>query len=68
MRSLMVFFQRVFAFGFVVMLLVSGLVYVSNDGPSIELAQAVGLLLLFLGLLLITERRMTGRWFRWSRR
>ncbi|MER6847722.1 hypothetical protein AB0A81_25650 [Streptomyces flaveolus] len=66
--GLMVFFQRVFVLGFVVMMLVSGLMYVAHDGPSVELAQSVALLALFLGLLLVTERRMTGRWFRWSRR
>ncbi|MEU3640940.1 hypothetical protein AB0H23_32545 [Streptomyces albogriseolus] len=68
MRRLMVFFQGVLALGFIVMLLVTGLMYVAHDGPSVELAQSVGLLLLFLGLLLVTERRTTGRWFRWSRR
>ncbi|MFF8618635.1 hypothetical protein [Streptomyces sp. NPDC015350] len=68
MRSLMVFFQGVFVLGFVVMTLVTGLMYVAHDGPSVELAQSVGLLMLFLGLLLVTERWMTGRWFRWSRR
>ncbi|MFE1781099.1 hypothetical protein ACFW9F_00530 [Streptomyces sp. NPDC059506] len=68
MRTLMVFLQGVFALGFVVMLLVSGLMYVRHNGLSIELAQAVGLLALFLGLLLATGRQMTGRWFRWSRR
>ncbi|GAA2720404.1 MULTISPECIES: hypothetical protein [Streptomyces] len=67
MRGLMVFFQGVFALGFVVMVLVTGM-YVAYDGPSVELAQSVGLLVLFLGLLSVTERWMTGRWFRWSRR
>ncbi|MEV7691568.1 hypothetical protein ACFW1F_18345 [Streptomyces bungoensis] len=42
--------------------------YVAHHGPSIELAQSVGLLVLFLGLLLVTERQTTGRWCRWSRR
>ncbi|MET9107626.1 hypothetical protein [Streptomyces zhihengii] len=68
MRSLMMYLQGVFALGFVVMLLVSGLMYVRHDGLSIELGQAVGLLILFLGLLLATGRQMTGRWFTWSRR
>ncbi|MFH8257624.1 hypothetical protein [Streptomyces roseolus] len=66
MRLLMVFFQGVLGLGFVVMSLVSGLMWVRHDGPSVELAQSVGLLILFLGLLLVTGRGMTGRWFRWS--
>ncbi|MFJ9580666.1 hypothetical protein ACIRQF_30285 [Streptomyces sp. NPDC101191] len=68
MRRLTVFFQGVLTLGVVVMLLVSCLMLVAHGGPSIELAQAVGLLALFLVLLLVTERRTTGRWFRWSRR
>lgn len=68
MRSLMVFFQGVCTLGFVVMLLASGLLYVAHDGLGIEPAQSVGLLVLFLGLLLVTERQTTGRWCRWSRR
>ncbi|MCX4681426.1 hypothetical protein OG413_40220 [Streptomyces sp. NBC_01433] len=68
MRRLTVFFQGVFALGFVVMMLVSGLTLVAHDGLSVELAQSLGLLVLFLGLLLVTERLSTGRWFRWSRR
>ncbi|WP_331732852.1 hypothetical protein OG613_48785 (plasmid) [Streptomyces sp. NBC_00015] len=67
MRSLTVFAQGVLTLGVVVMMLVSGLMVVSR-GVSLELAQAVGLLALFLGLLLVIERRTTGRWFRWSRR
>ncbi|MFD8897599.1 hypothetical protein [Streptomyces ardesiacus] len=67
MRGLTVFFQGVLTLGVVVMMLVSGLVVVSR-GVSVELAQSLGLLALFLGLLLVTERRMTGRWFRWSGR
>ncbi|MEU6290228.1 hypothetical protein [Streptomyces sp. NPDC046988] len=68
MWRLMVFFQGVLGFGVVVMSLVSGLMVLRHDGPSTELAQSVGLLVLLLGLLLVTGRRMTGRWFRWSRR
>lgn len=67
MRGLTVFFQGVLTLGVVIMMLVSGLVVVSR-GVSIELAQSLGLLALFFGLLLLTERRMTGRWFRWSGR
>ncbi|MCQ1577220.1 MULTISPECIES: hypothetical protein [Streptomyces] len=67
MRGLTVFFQGVLTLGVVVMMLVSGLVVVSR-GVSVELAQSLGLLALFFGLLLVTERRMTGRWFRWSGR
>ncbi|MEU7028824.1 hypothetical protein AB0A60_19305 [Streptomyces sp. NPDC046275] len=68
MWRLMVFFQAVFGLGFVVMSLVSGLMLVRHGGPSVELAQSLGLLVLFLALLLVTGRQMTGRWFRWSRR
>ncbi|MFI0813445.1 hypothetical protein [Streptomyces echinatus] len=68
MWRLMVFFQAVLGLGAVVMSLVTGLMVVRHDGPSVELAQSVGLLVLLLGLLLATGRRMTGRWFRWSRR
>ena len=68
MRRLTVFFQGVLTLGIVIMMLVSGLMLVAHDGPSVELAQALGLLVLFLGLLMVTERRTTGRWFRWSRR
>ncbi|MFI5864597.1 hypothetical protein [Streptomyces sp. NPDC051546] len=67
MRRLMVFFQGVFALGFVVMALVSGLMFIRHDGPSRELFQALGLLAGFLVLLMVTGRQMTGRWFRWSR-
>ncbi|MFF7953932.1 hypothetical protein [Streptomyces griseorubiginosus] len=68
MRRLTVFFQVVLTLGVVVMLLVSCLVLVAHGGPSVELAQAVGLLVLCFVLLLVTEHRTTGRWFRWSRR
>ncbi|MYS33655.1 hypothetical protein K388_05997 [Streptomyces sp. KhCrAH-43] len=68
MWRLMVFFQGVLGLGVVVMSLVSGLMVLRHDGPSTELAQSVGLLVLLLGLLLVTGRRMTGRWFIWSRR
>ncbi|MFB6984528.1 hypothetical protein [Streptomyces sp. NPDC056304] len=67
MRRLMVFLQGVFALGFVVMALVSGLMFIRHDGLSLELFQALGLLALFLALLMVTGRQMTGRWFRWSR-
>ncbi|MFI1700409.1 hypothetical protein ACH419_31130 [Streptomyces bobili] len=67
MRSLTVLVQGVLTLGVVVMMLVSGLMVVSR-GVSLELAQAVGLLALFLGLLLVIERGTTGRWSRWSRR
>ena len=68
MRSLTMFFQGVLTLGVIVMMLVSGLLLVAHDGPSLKLAQPLGLLVLFLGLLLVTERLTTGRWFRWSRR
>ncbi|MGW3387328.1 hypothetical protein [Streptomyces cinereoruber] len=68
MWRLMVFFQAVLGFGVVVMSLVSGLMVVRYGGPSVELAQSLGLLVLFLALLLVTGRQMTGRWFTWSRR
>ncbi|MCX4826887.1 hypothetical protein OG883_45455 [Streptomyces sp. NBC_01142] len=68
MRRLTVFFQGVFALGFVIMMLVSGLMLLAHDGLSVELTQSLGLLALFLGLLLVTERLSTGRWSRWSRR
>ncbi|WP_435059287.1 hypothetical protein [Streptomyces sp. bgisy060] len=67
MWRLMVFLQGVLGLGVVVMSLVSGLMVVRHNGPSLELAQSVGLLVLLLGLLLVTGRWMTGRWFRWSR-
>ncbi|MFD6465396.1 hypothetical protein [Streptomyces goshikiensis] len=46
----------------------SGLLAYGHRGMSIELAQTLGLLLLCLALLLVTERLTTGRWTRWSRR
>ncbi|MFI9772752.1 hypothetical protein ACIHJG_38830 [Streptomyces sp. NPDC052415] len=67
MRGLTVFLQGVLTLAVVIMMLVTGLVVLSR-GVSVELAQSLGLLALFLGLLLVTERRMTGRWFRWSGR
>jgi hypothetical protein len=63
MRGLTVFFQGILTLGVVIMMLVSGLMVVSR-GVSVELAQSLGLLALFLGLLLVTERRMTGHWGR----
>ncbi|MFD5079652.1 hypothetical protein [Streptomyces sp. NPDC058371] len=68
MRALTVLFQVVLTLGAVVMLLASGILLVAHDGPSVELAKALGLLVMFLALLLITERLTTGRWTRWSRR
>ncbi|MGZ2358451.1 hypothetical protein LRE75_17395 [Streptomyces sp. 372A] len=68
MLRLLVFIESVLGFGIVIMSLVSGLMVLRHDGPSAELAHSVSLLALFLGLLLVTERAMTGRWFRWSRR
>jgi hypothetical protein len=67
MRSLTVFVQRVLTLGVVIMMLVSCLMLFAHDGLSVELAQSLGLLALFLGPLLVIERRTTGRWFRWSR-
>jgi hypothetical protein len=67
MRSLTVFVQGVLTLGVVIMTLVSGLMLVAHDGLSVELAQSLGLLALFLGLLLVIQRGTTGRWFRWSR-
>ncbi|MET7489843.1 hypothetical protein [Streptomyces sp. NPDC005538] len=67
MWRLTVFVQGVLTLGVVIMMLVSCLMVVSR-GVSVELAQSLGLLALFLGLLLVIERRTTGRWFRWSRR
>lgn len=68
MRALTVLFQFVLALGVVITMMASGLVLLAHGGPSVELAKAVGLLFLFLALLLVTERRTTGRWFRWSGR
>lgn len=68
MWRLTVFVQGVLTLCVVIMLLVSCLMLVAHDGLSVELAQSLGLLGLFLGLLLVIERRTTGRWFRWSRR
>jgi hypothetical protein len=67
MWRLTVFVQGVLTLGVAIMMLVSCLMVVSR-GASVELAQSLGLLALFLGLLLVIERRTTGRWFRWSRR
>jgi hypothetical protein len=67
MRSLTVFVQVVLTLGVVIMTLVSGLMLVAHDGLSVELAQSLGLLALFLGLLLVIQRGTTGHWFRWSR-
>jgi hypothetical protein len=39
-----------------------------GGGSGVVLAEAFGLLAVFLGLLLITERATTGRWTRWSHR
>ncbi|MFE7649907.1 hypothetical protein [Streptomyces phaeoluteigriseus] len=68
MRALTVFFQFLLTLGVVVMSLASGLVFVAHDGPSVELAKALGLLALFFALLLVTGSWTTGRWLRWSRR
>ncbi|RNG32185.1 hypothetical protein EEJ42_08140 [Streptomyces botrytidirepellens] len=68
MRRLTVFVQGILAFGVGIMMLVSCLMAAAHGGLSVEVAQSVGLLALFLGLLLIIERRTTGRWHRWSRR
>lgn len=68
MRALTVFFQGVLTLGIVIMTMASGIVLVAHQGPSVELAKALGLLVLFLAPLLVTERLTTGRWFRWSRR
>ncbi|MFI6283006.1 hypothetical protein [Streptomyces sp. NPDC050988] len=67
MWRLTVFVQGVLTLGVAIMMLVTCLMVVSR-GASVELAQSLGLLALFLGLLLVIERRTTGRWFRWSRR
>ncbi|MFF3957505.1 hypothetical protein ACFYY1_30470 [Streptomyces sp. NPDC001890] len=68
MRPLTVFFQRLLVLGVVTMMLVSVLMLLAHDGLSVEFAQSLALLILFLGLLLVTERLSTGRWTRWSRR
>ncbi|MGW6145562.1 hypothetical protein [Streptomyces sp. NPDC055140] len=64
MWRLTVFIQAVLAFWVVVMMLLSGLMLFTHKG---DLSQALGWLALSLGLLLVTERLSTGRWFRWSR-
>ncbi|MFB7836159.1 hypothetical protein [Streptomyces sp. NPDC056056] len=68
LRSLARFLQFVLVLAFVVLALVSGLLAYGHRGMSTELAQTLGLLLLCLVLLLVTERLTTGRWTRWSRR
>ncbi|MEV4872831.1 hypothetical protein [Streptomyces syringium] len=68
MRALTVFFQFVLTLSFITMMMASGIVLVAHGGPSVELAKAIGLLALSLALLLVIERRTTGRWVRWSRR
>lgn len=68
MRALTVFIQFVLTLVVVIMMLASGIVLVAHGGLSIELAEAVGVLLLAIALLLAIERRTTGRWSRWSRR
>lgn len=68
MRDLKVFVQFVLSLCIIIMMLTSGILLVGHGGPSVDLAKAVGLLILFLLLLLAIERRTTGRWFRWSRR
>ncbi|WP_327309800.1 hypothetical protein OG730_41695 (plasmid) [Streptomyces sp. NBC_01298] len=68
LRSLAAFLQFVLVLAFVVLALVSGLLAYKHRGMSTELAQALGLLLSCLALLLVTERLTTGRWTRWSRR
>jgi hypothetical protein len=67
MQALTVFFQFVLTLGVVTMTMASGIVLLAHGGPSVELAKAVGLLVLLLALLLAIERRTTGRWVRWSR-
>jgi hypothetical protein len=68
MRALMVFFQFVLLLLSLIMALASGVLFVSHGGPSLEFAKALALFVVFIGLLLVTERLSTGRWFRWSRR
>ncbi|MFE9250845.1 hypothetical protein [Streptomyces sp. NPDC007088] len=68
MRPLTVFFQFVLTLVVIVMMMASGVVLVAHRGPSTELAVAVGILLLAFALLLVIERRTTGRWSRWPRR
>ncbi|WP_225637432.1 hypothetical protein [Streptomyces solaniscabiei] len=67
MRALTVFFQFVLTLGVVITVLAGGLLLV-NGSSILEFGKALGLLALFLALLLVIERRTTGRWFRWSRR
>ncbi|MFF1678360.1 hypothetical protein ACFVYG_20265 [Streptomyces sp. NPDC058256] len=66
-RALRVFCQFALTLLILTTVLASGVLFVAHDGPSVELAEALGLLAVFIGLLLITERLSTGRWHRWSR-
>lgn len=68
MRALTMLFMLVLTLGILIMVLASGILLIAHGGPSIELAKALGCLGLLLAILLIIERRTTGRWFRWSRR
>ncbi|MFD4243712.1 hypothetical protein ACFWP3_19255 [Streptomyces sp. NPDC058525] len=68
LRSLVVLLQVVLVLAFIVLALTSAFLAYKHPGMSTELAQALGLLLGCLALLFITERLMTGRWTRWSRR
>ncbi|MEU6070532.1 hypothetical protein ABZ864_40360 [Streptomyces sp. NPDC047082] len=43
-------------------------VFIARQGMSVQLVQTLGLFVACLGLLAVTERLTTGRWFRWSRR
>ena len=67
LRPLVVFFAYVLTLAVVVLFLASGVLAVSHRGLSVELFQALALLVLCLALLMACNRFLTGQWHRWSR-
>ncbi|MFC9957607.1 hypothetical protein ACFVIB_09675 [Streptomyces nigra] len=67
LRPLVKFFAGVLTLATVVLFLASGLLVVSHQGLSVEVFQALALLVLCLALLMACNRFLTGQWHRWSR-
>lgn len=68
LRPLIVFFARVLTLAIVVLSLACWFLAVSHRGPSVDLFEALTLLVLCFALLMGCNRLLTGRWHRWSRR
>ncbi|MEU4964922.1 hypothetical protein [Streptomyces smyrnaeus] len=68
LRPLIMFFGVILMLAIVVLTPTCGLLFVSHGGLSLDLFEALALLVLCFALLMGCSRLLAGHWHRWSRR